>query len=98
MSYDRPVEEEDYERHLNRVLYYYRLQTDDGDLLLSNFHSSMDLVCFDYPFPDSWCVNCMDRFRPFLDFDHRARERRNSLRVLANWQCEGFFAISSTRR
>lgn len=98
MPYARMAKNEDYERRLYRMLHCYRRQIDEGDFPQSTSHPSVDLVCFNYSFADSWLAHPMNQFHSLMDLKLCARKRWDLHGVFAAWYCVEIFANPPPRR
>lgn len=92
------VQDEDWERRLYRMSYRRRRRVSKADLLQPTNHPSEDLVCFDYSFTDTWCVNHLAHFHSLLGNEHRAQERQNPFRAFTGCFCVESLAILPLRR
>lgn len=98
MLYVCMVDEENYKRRFYRRPHRLCRQIDERELSQPTILPSVDLVCFDCPFPDNWFENRTEHFLLLLDFAFCARECHDTSRVLAGWYYGDRFANLPLRR
>lgn len=98
MAYVCINKEEDYEHRLYRMPHRFHRQISKGDCPQLYFLPHIDLLCFNYHFPDNRFANYMDHFHFFLDAEHCACKQRDRPKNSASWHPVKIFGVPRTCR